>query len=111
MNKDDYIELFESLGFYCQDGNGNRLPVAHAYQAGRKLRHDDGHVPTVYFNGNEDGVYFVVRIEEWRHFPADLWDEIDQQEASRQLRNYLKTDRRRFRRNHNSAHASCTSPR
>lgn len=77
MNKDDYIDLLEGLGFYCQDGSGNRLPVSESYNLGRILRHDEGHVPSIYFGGPESDPYFTVRLEEWRYFPADLWDEID----------------------------------
>ncbi len=89
MNKDDYIHLFEWLGFWCQDGHGNRLPVADAYNRGRTLRHDDGRVPTIYFNGNDSGVYFVVRLEDSRHFIADLWHEIESRRPSEDDRRYV----------------------
>ena len=75
MTKDEYIELFKSLRFHCKDKQGNRLPVEIAYNAGRTLRHPDTMLPTVYFCGNEHGVYFVVKSSQndrfgsaWRVF-------------------------------------------
>ena len=77
MHKEDCIELLERLGFYCQDVRENRPPVADSYILGRILRHDDGHMPSIYFGGPENGVYITVRLEEWCHFPAYPWDEVD----------------------------------
>ena len=38
MNREEYIALFESLGFYCLDREHSRLSVEEAYNTGRILR-------------------------------------------------------------------------
>lgn len=82
MNRDQYIEMFEQVGFYCQDRYGNQHPVATAYNTGRRLRHRPVDLPTIYFNGNEHGVYFVVKVEDSIHFSTLPWGRIDPQKPS-----------------------------
>ena len=79
MTKDEYIELFRSLEFYCRDRQGSRHPIETAHMAGRILRHPDTILPTVYFNKNRHGVYFVVRLENYRRFPARFWEVLEPQ--------------------------------
>ena len=89
MNREEYIALFESLGFYCLDREHSRLSVEEAYNTGRILRHDDVELPTVYFNGNRHGVYFVVRSEQQMHFPSVWWTVIDPQKTTDDVPPYM----------------------
>ena len=68
MTKDEYISLFEELGFFCRNQAGTDLPVAEAYQTGRSLRHPGG-MPTVYFGAS----VFTTRQSDYRKFPARYW--------------------------------------
>ena len=69
MTKDEYITLFESLGLFCRNRDGEDLPVAEAYQMGRALRHSTVTLPTIFF-----GRAFTVRTEDYRKFPAKYWE-------------------------------------
>ena len=77
MDRYEYVALFEELGFYCQDREGDLFPPADAYYTGRPLRHPGADLPTIYFAGNEEeGVRFAVYLDDLRHFPPEHWDEI-----------------------------------
>ena len=91
MTKDEYIELFGSLGFYCRDKQRNRCEVETAYNAGRILKHPDTTLPTVYFNGKHYGVYvyFDVRLKEYRWFPARFWEVLEPQRPTDNDPNYM----------------------
>ena len=74
MNQDQYVEMFEKLGLYCRDRYGNDRPIYTAYRSGRKLRHPDRDLPTIYFCTYDQRIYFSVRVEDSHHYPAHLWD-------------------------------------
>ena len=74
MNQEQYVEMFEKLGLYCRDRYGNDRPIYTAYRSGRKLRHPDRDLPTIYFCTYDQRIYFSVRVEDSHHYPAHLWD-------------------------------------
>ena len=75
MNSEQYIELFIELAFYCQDRHGQTQTIDTAYQSGRKMRHRRRRdLPSIYFNGNSQGVYFTVMVSPSDQYPVYLWD-------------------------------------
>ena len=83
MNSEQYIELFIELAFYCQDSHRQTQTIDTAYQSGRKMRHRSRpDLPTIYFNGNSQGVYFTVMVNAFDRYPVYLWDMFRPREES-----------------------------
>lgn len=66
MTKDEYIRLFNALGFY-------------GIELRKTLKHMKP-LPSLYFNHIDGQVSFVGRAREEQRFPSRLWDKIPPQQ-------------------------------
>ena len=88
MDKEQYVEMFDRFGLYCTDGQGNEHHVQTAYNGGRVLRHPTIDMPTVYFCGNEHGVYFVAMSSQSDRF-VTAWRVLGPQKDSDNAPRYM----------------------